>query len=327
MPQPDASRHGRRNRRSRDNPDQISFFTDQAEGETPPAFSFSGDPDTKGSMVIHADDLTAPEWVRKTGDVTVSWDKGTITIDKTGDSGGPYVEMDLPIPEPGNGEPISASPMMRLALAVQKQNIPSMSRLSVCSKRLGCGPGNFLGLLPDNMAGSQLTGVELDSITGRIAEQLYQLADIHVCGFERTNFRDNSFDAALGNVPFGAYRVNDSRYNYLDLHIHDYFICKTLDLVRPKGIIAFITSKGTLDKVLPDVRRYIAERADLIGAVRLPNTAFKANAGTEVTTDILFLQKRINLNKSMYGSQRDTALYPFPDTDLAAQLDQAICRI
>ena len=154
------------------------------------------------------------------------------------------------------------------------------------------GVGNFFGMLPESMKGSQLTGVELDSISGRIARKLYPNADIKITGYENTKFADNSFDVAIGNVPFGDYSLHDKRYDKDHLLIHDYFFVKTLDKVRPGGIVAFVTSKGTLDKANPAARRLMAERADLLGAIRLPNTAFKANAGASVTTDILFLQKR-----------------------------------
>ena len=154
------------------------------------------------------------------------------------------------------------------------------------------GVGNFFGLLPESMKDSQLTGVELDSISGRIARKLYPNADIKITGYENTKFADNSFDVAIGNVPFGDYSLHDRRYDKDHLLIHDYFFVKTLDKVRPGGIVAFVTSKGTLDKANPAARRLMAERADLLGAIRLPNTAFKANAGASVTTDILFLQKR-----------------------------------
>ena len=155
-----------------------------------------------------------------------------------------------------------------------------------------CGTGNFFGLLPESMSGSHLYGVELDSITGRIAQKLYPGADIAVSGFEDTAFSDNTFDLAVGNIPFGDYKLHDKRYDKDNLLIHDYFFVKTLDKVRPNGIVAFITSKGTLDKKDEHVRRLLAQKADLLGAIRLPNNAFKANAGTEVTADILFLQKR-----------------------------------
>ena len=153
------------------------------------------------------------------------------------------------------------------------------------------GVGNFFGLLPETMQNSKLYGVELDSITGRIAQKLYPKADITVAGFETTDRRD-FFDLAVGNVPFGNYKVNDKAYNKLNFSIHDYFVAKTLDQVRPGGVIAFITSRYTMDKQSPEVRKYIAQRAELLGAIRLPNNAFKANAGTEVVSDIIFLQKR-----------------------------------
>ncbi len=154
------------------------------------------------------------------------------------------------------------------------------------------GVGNFFGMMPENMANSKMYGVELDSITGRIAKQLYQNANIQIKGFETTNHSDNFFDMAIGNVPFGGFSVPDKKYDKHKFMIHDYFFAKTLDKVRSGGIVAFITSKGTLDKQSSEVRKYLAERADLLGAIRLPNTAFKANAGTEVTSDIIFLQKR-----------------------------------
>ncbi len=154
------------------------------------------------------------------------------------------------------------------------------------------GVGNFFGSMPTPMQRSNLYGVELDSISGRIAKQLYQKANISITGFEKTNYPDNFFDVVVGNVPFGDYKVYDPKYNKYNFRIHDYFIAKALDQVRPGGIVAVITTKGTLDKSNPTIRKYMAERAELIGAVRLPNTAFKDNAGTEVTSDILFLQKR-----------------------------------
>ena len=153
------------------------------------------------------------------------------------------------------------------------------------------GVGNFFGMLPESMKSSRLYGVELDSITGRIAKQLYPKADITVAGFETTDRRD-FFDLAIGNVPFGQYQVNDRAYNKLGFSIHDYFFAKTLDQVRPGGVIAFVTSRYTMDKQSPEVRKYIAQRAELLGAIRLPNNAFKANAGTDVVSDIIFLQKR-----------------------------------
>lgn len=155
-----------------------------------------------------------------------------------------------------------------------------------------CGTGNFMGLLPESMENSRIYGVELDSISGRIAKQLYQKADIRIQGFENTDFSDSFFDVAIGNVPFGQFKVSDKRYDKNNFLIHDYFFGKALDQVRPGGVIAFITSKGTMDKESTAVRKYIAQRAELLGAIRLPNNAFKANAGTEVTSDILFLQKR-----------------------------------
>ena len=155
-----------------------------------------------------------------------------------------------------------------------------------------CGTGNFFGLLPDSMQNSKLHGVEIDSLTGRIAKQLYQKANIAIEGFEKTNLPDDHFDVVIGNVPFGEIRVNDSRYNAQKFLIHDYFFAKALDKVRAGGVVMFITSKGTMDKASPEVRKYIAQRAELLGAIRLPDNTFKANAGTEVTSDILILQKR-----------------------------------
>ena len=226
-----------------------------------------------------------------------------------------------------------------------------------------CGIGNFFGLLPEQMAGSKRYGVELDAITGRIARQLYQNADIQIKGFEDADYPDNFFDLAIGNVPFGSYGVSDQRYDKYKFHIHDYFFAKAIDKVRPGGVVAFITSKGTLDKQDEKVRRYLAERAELLGAIRLPNNAFTANAGTEVTTDILFLQKRdrpmvtepewlylgrtedgVPINryflshpemllgrmawwKNMYGNQEETACLPLEGKDLAAQLAEAISHI
>ena len=226
-----------------------------------------------------------------------------------------------------------------------------------------CGNGNFMGLLPDKMAGSKVYGVELDSMTGRIAKQLYQRNEIQIKGFEETDFPDSFFDLAVGNVPFGSYGVADRKYDKHHFLIHDYFFAKTLDKVRPGGVVAFITSKGTLDKQNPAVRKYIAERADLLGAIRLPNNAFLANAGTGVTADIIFLQKRdrvastepewINLGETengvpvnryfaknpemmlgemvlddaMYGNDKDTALKPFEGADLSEQLAEAVANI
>ena len=155
------------------------------------------------------------------------------------------------------------------------------------------GVGNFFGSMPKEIRdNSSLSGVELDSISGRIAKQLYQNADITVSGYEKTNFADNSFDVVVGNVPFGDYKVYDKDYNKYNFNIHDYFFAKSLDKVHPGGIVAFVTSQGTMDKKSSEIRQYIAERSELLGAIRLPNDAFKSNAGTEVTSDILFLKKR-----------------------------------
>ena len=155
-----------------------------------------------------------------------------------------------------------------------------------------CGIGNFLGMLPESMSGSKLYGVELDDLSGRIARQLYQRSSIAVQGFEKTAFPDNFFDVAIGNVPFGQFHVADKRYDRLNFPIHEYFIAKALDQVRPGGVIAVVTSSFTMDKQTASARKYIAQRAELLGAIRLPNNAFKAAAGTEVVSDILFLQKR-----------------------------------
>lgn len=225
-----------------------------------------------------------------------------------------------------------------------------------------CGVGNFFGLLPESMAGSQLYGVELDSITGRIAQYLYPQANIAVTGFEKTDRKD-FFDLAIGNVPFGAYKVSDRQFDRYNFLIHDYFFAKALDQVRPGGVVAFITSKGTMDKQSPEVRKYIAQRAELLGAIRLPNNAFRANAGTEVTSDILFLQKRdrpidiepdwvhlgqtadgIPVNSyfaehpemvlgtmvwddSMYGARQETACLPIEGAAFSAQLAEAVTHI
>jgi len=155
-----------------------------------------------------------------------------------------------------------------------------------------CGIGNFLGMLPENMSGSKLYGVELDDLSGRIARQLYQKSSIAVQGYEKTAFPDNFFDVAIGNVPFGQFHVPDKRYDRLNFPIHEYFVAKMLDQVRPGGVIAVVTSSYTMDKRTASARKYIAQRAELLGAIRLPNNAFKAAAGTEVVSDILFLQKR-----------------------------------
>lgn len=154
------------------------------------------------------------------------------------------------------------------------------------------GIGNFFGMLPESMQESRLYGVELDGITGRIARQLYPNADVKITGFEKTDYPNDFFDVAIGNVPFGQYKVADRAYDKHNFLIHDYFFAKALDKVRPGGVVAFVTSKGTMDKKSPEVRKYLAQRAELLGAIRLPNTAFKENAGTEVTSDILFLKKR-----------------------------------
>lgn len=155
-----------------------------------------------------------------------------------------------------------------------------------------CGIGNFIGMRPEALADSKIYGVELDGISGRIAQQLYQQSSIAVQGFEKTDLPDSFFDAAIGNVPFGSFKVIDKRYDRYNFLIHDYFFARTLDKVRPGGVIAFVTSKGTMDKDTPTVRKYLAHRADLLGAIRLPNNTFKDAAGTDVTSDILFLQKR-----------------------------------
>ena len=225
-----------------------------------------------------------------------------------------------------------------------------------------CGVGNFFGLLPETMQNSRLYGVELDSITGRIAQYLYPQADIAVTGFEKTDRKD-FFDLAIGNVPFGAYKVADRQFDRYNFLIHDYFFAKALDQVRPGGIVAFITSKGTMDKQSPEVRKYIAQRAELLGAIRLPNNAFKANAGTEVTSDIIFLQKRdraidiepdwVHLGQtedgvpvnsyfadhpdmilgkmvwddSMYGAHQETACQALEGADLSQQLAEAVTKI
>ena len=155
-----------------------------------------------------------------------------------------------------------------------------------------CGIGNFIGMRPEALADSKIYGVELDGISGRIAQQLYQQSSIAVQGFEKTDLPDSFFDAAIGNVPFGSFKVIDKRYDRYNFLIHDYFFARTLDKVRPGGVLAFVTSKGTMDKDTPTVRKYLAQRADLLGAIRLPNNTFKDAAGTDVTSDILFLQKR-----------------------------------
>ncbi len=224
-----------------------------------------------------------------------------------------------------------------------------------------CGVGNFLGMIPDSMAGSHAYGVELDSISGRIAQQLYQNSSIAVTGFEKVQMPDSFFDVAIGNVPFGDFKVLDKRYDKHHWLIHDYFFGKTLDKVRPGGIVAFTTSKGTMDKENSAVRKYLAQRADLIGAIRLPNDAFKRNAGTEVTSDILFLQKRdrmtdiepdwVHLDTDPNGIRMnsyfvqhpemilgemvmdttrfgmDSTCRPYPEKDLGRQLAEAVSTL
>ncbi len=225
-----------------------------------------------------------------------------------------------------------------------------------------CGVGNFFGLLPDSMSGSKLYGVELDGLTGRIAKQLYPNARIEIKGYENTNFQNNSFDLAIGNVPFGQYKVFDPAYNKLGFSIHNYFFAKAIDQVRPGGIVAFVTSRYTMDSKATEAREYMAQRAELLGAIRLPNNAFLSNAGTEVVSDILFLQKReqpitelpdwvqtgenkdgytINSyfvlhpemilgeqssDSTQYGRQ-DFTVKPIPGTDLGEQLREAISHI
>jgi len=228
-----------------------------------------------------------------------------------------------------------------------------------------CGIGNFLGLLPDSMSESKVYGIEIDSITGRIAQQLYQQSNIAIQGFETTDMPDSFFDLAIGNVPFGSYKLLDKKYDKHNFNVHDYFFAKTLDKVRPGGIVAFVTSMYTMDKQNSKVRKYIAERADLLGAIRLPNNAFSKNAGTEATADIIFLQKRdritdiepdwVHLGKTdddlavnsyfienpemvlgtlskdsgtrMYGSADSVSCVAFPDTELSDLLSDAITNI
>ena len=223
-----------------------------------------------------------------------------------------------------------------------------------------CGIGSFFGMFPDSMENSNLYGIELDSLTGRIAKQLYPNANISINGFEKTELPDSFFDLAIGNVPFGNYRLNEKKYDNLNFLIHDHFFAKSLDKVRPGGVVAFITSKGTMDKQSPDVRRYLAQRAELLGAIRLPNNAFK-NAGAEVTSDIIFLQKRdrpIDMDRDWIhlGTDEDGIILnsyftehpemilgkmemksgpfgmestctPLPDADLSEQLKSAIQNI
>lgn len=223
------------------------------------------------------------------------------------------------------------------------------------------GIGNFFGVMPESMRNSKLYGVELDEISGRIAKQLYPDADIHITGYENSGFPDDFFDVAIGNVPFGNYQVFDRRYEKQHFMIHDYFFAKTLDQLRSGGIIAFITSKGTMDKKSDTVRAYLSQRAELLGAIRLPNNAFKNNAGTEVTSDILFFQKRegisydtpewLNLGVNEDGIElnqyfithpemilghmeeisgpygKETACIPYKDANLKEQLSHAISLI
>ena len=225
-----------------------------------------------------------------------------------------------------------------------------------------CGVGNFMGLVPEGMEGIKMYGVELDSISGQIAKQLYQKNPIAVQGFETTDYPENFFDCVIGNVPFGQYKVNDRKYDRYNFLIHDYFIAKSIDLVRPGGVVAVVTSNGTMDKQNPAVRKYIAERAELLGAVRLPNNAFMRNANTGVVADILFFQKRdrtvleqpkwvelgttpegysinsyfaehpemvlgeITTESTQYGKQ-ETTVKPFTDADLALQLKEAMQHI
>lgn len=224
------------------------------------------------------------------------------------------------------------------------------------------GTGNFLGKMPESTyKESRIYGTEIDSISGRIAKRLYPDADISITGFEKKDFPDSFFDIAVGNVPFGGFKVPDRRYDKYNFAVHDYFFAKTLDKVRPGGIVAFITSKGTLDKANPSVRKYISQRAELLGAVRLPNTAFKSYAGTEVTSDIIFLQKRermidiapewvyteadgngftcnryfidnpdMILGKTVGGNKlygKGTMVIPFENSDLKEQLQKAVLKI
>lgn len=224
------------------------------------------------------------------------------------------------------------------------------------------GTGNFLGKMPESTyKESRIYGTEIDSISGRIAKRLYPDADISITGFEKKDFPDSFFDIAVGNVPFGGFKVPDRRYDKYNFAVHDYFFAKTLDKVRPGGIVAFITSKGTLDKANPSVRKYISQRAELLGAVRLPNTAFKSYAGTEVTSDIIFLQKRermidiapewvyteadgngfacnryfidnpdMILGKTVEGNKlygKGTMVIPFENSDLNEQLQKAVLKI
>lgn len=249
--------------------------------------------------------------------------------------------------------------------AVIKAIYAAIARIGFTSGNIlepSCGVGSFFGLLPNEMSESKLYGVEIDSISGRTASLLYPNAKIYIAGYEKTSFPKNFFDLAIGNVPFGQYQVNDPEYNKLGFSIHNYFLAKSLDLVRPGGILAFITTRYTMDSKDTDVREYLSERAVLLGAVRLPNNAFKANANTEVVSDILFLQKHENgtdesaewiqtgenadgftinnyfishpemvlgtpsSESTQYGRQ-DYTVMPVPNADLAAQLQKAISCI
>lgn len=223
------------------------------------------------------------------------------------------------------------------------------------------GIGNFFGMLPEAMQDSRLYGVELDSITGRIAQKLYPEAEITVAGFETTDRRD-FYDLAVGNVPFGNYKVSDKPYDRLGFSIHNYFFAKALDQVRPGGIVAFVTSRYTMDQQSPEVRKYLAQRAELLGAIRLPNNAFRANAGTDVVSDIIFLQKRdhpidiepdwvhlgqtpeglpinsyfidhsemvlgqLTTENTQYGRQECTVI-PIPGAELSEQMKEAVAHI
>ena len=224
-----------------------------------------------------------------------------------------------------------------------------------------CGIGNFIGMLPDTMQDSKIYGVELDTISAGIAQQLYQKTTIAAQGFEETNLPDSFFDGVVGNVPFGDFKVSDKRYDKHKFLIHDYFFAKSLDKLRPGGVMALVTSKGTMDKETLAVRKYIAQRAELLGAIRLPNNTFKGNAGTEVVSDILILQKRdrlidiepdwvhldtdengIKMNsyfvqhpEMILGEMKmvsgrfgmEATCVPYANADLAAQLDEAVANI
>ena len=237
---------------------------------------------------------------------------------------------------------------------------------SVCIKdsvfiEPSCGIGNFIGMLPDAMQDSKIYGVELDTISAGIAQQLYQKTTIAAQGFEETNLPDSFFDGVVGNVPFGDFKVSDKRYDKHKFLIHDYFFAKSLDKLRPGGVMALVTSKGTMDKENSAVRKYIAQRAELLGAIRLPNNTFKGNAGTEVVSDILILQKRdrlidiepdwvhldtdengIKMNsyfvqhpEMILGEMKmvsgrfgmEATCVPYENADLAAQLDEAVANI